>query len=144
MKPITIPPDGGLRLNVLTESVIIRLSGADTGGKFTLVELDEGPGGGVPMHVHGNEDETFHVLEGEFEFSLADRSFKAGPGTTVFLPRDIPHAYKSTGANRNRALMMAAPAGIENMFADLAALPPGPPDPAAIVVACARHNVKFL
>jgi hypothetical protein len=37
---------------------------ADTAGQFALLEVEGGPGGEPPLHVHQNEDELFYVLEG--------------------------------------------------------------------------------
>jgi hypothetical protein len=37
---------------------------ADTAGQFALLEVEGGPGGEPPLHVHQNEDELFYVFEG--------------------------------------------------------------------------------
>lgn len=58
----------GTTLQVLGDQPTIKLSGADAGGIFTVVTQDNPPGASIPMHMHDNEDETFHVLDGEIEF----------------------------------------------------------------------------
>ena len=35
----------------------------------------------------------------------------AGPGTCAFFPRNVPHAWKSTGSETGRVLFMYTPAG---------------------------------
>jgi quercetin dioxygenase-like cupin family protein len=70
----------------------------------------------------------FHVLEGEMEFTVADKSVIATAGTTVFLPRDVPHEFKVVGEVPAKALVTVVPAGIEDMFQELSELPAGPPD----------------
>src|SRR5690606_35021166 len=77
---------------------IVRLSGAQTGGTFSLIEDRLPAGRATPFHVHRREDETFYVLEGEFSFYNGQRWISGGPGTTVFLPRDIPHGFRADTA----------------------------------------------
>ena len=52
------------------------------------------------LHVHRSDDEGWHVLEGLLRFRLADRTFDAPPGTTVFLPAGIAHTYSCPEPSR--------------------------------------------
>lgn len=54
---------------------------------FMLIPPDNGP----PPHVHRREDEILMVMEGRFAFLTEGRWIEGGPGTTVFVPRDLPH-----------------------------------------------------
>jgi mannose-6-phosphate isomerase-like protein (cupin superfamily) len=45
--------------------------------------------------VHAREDEIFYVLEGEVTFMRGVEQIKAGPGTSVILPRGISTASQS-------------------------------------------------
>jgi quercetin dioxygenase-like cupin family protein len=144
MTPVILPSGEGRSLNVLGNCVLLKVTGKDTDGRFALLEIDDPAGPGVPPHLHELEDETFHVLEGEFEFHVDGKTLTAGPGVTAHLPRGIVHGYKPIGAGRNRALVWASPAGIEHMFEELGALPPGPPDFAKVSEICGRHSVRFV
>ena len=89
----------------------------ETGGRFGLMEMVAPKGREPSRHVHRREDEGFYVLEGEITFYVGEETFKAGPGTFVFLPRGIPHSYTfETGVIR--ALAIVAPGGIEGHFRD--------------------------
>lgn len=125
---------------VMASQVRYLLTGADTEGRLTMVEIRDVPGGGVPPHVHSREDEIFQVMEGEVEFLADGRTFVAGPGSVVFAPRGQVHSF--TPRTPCRLIVSMTPAGIEDMFHALAALPPtaGPPD---IVAVCARHGIEF-
>ena len=57
-----------------------RGTGRDTGGAFSVVECVDAPDSGPPTHVHAREDETFYVLEGEYEFVCGGKSFAATDG----------------------------------------------------------------
>jgi mannose-6-phosphate isomerase-like protein (cupin superfamily) len=64
----------------------------ETGGAMAILRITCRPGFDPPMHVHHNEDEVFHILEGQAAFLVGDRIVEAGPGETVWLPRGVPHA----------------------------------------------------
>ena len=62
---------------LLTDLHTFKVVGDDTGGAFTVAELTAGPELGPPPHIHRDHDESFYVLDGTFEFSLAGRAFRA-------------------------------------------------------------------
>jgi len=134
----------GQYINVIGDNQYIKLTGEETGGAYALIEEINPPGVGVPLHVHENEDETFHVTEGQVEFTLNGKPVVAGAGTTVYLPRRVPHAFKVVGQTPARVLVLLSPPGLERMFRELAQLPPGPPDMERVVATCARYGVRFL
>jgi uncharacterized cupin superfamily protein len=52
------------------------------------------------MHVHYEDDEAWHVLEGTLIFKFRDRTIEARQGTTVFVPQGVPHTYRTNGPTR--------------------------------------------
>lgn len=134
----------GHSLKVLGDHMTVRLAAEDTGGRFTLVEQANEPGTGIPMHVHEREDELFHVLEGQMEFRVGAELMTATAGTTVFLPRNVPHTWMVVGSAPAKTLLSIFPGGAENMWQELSDLPAGPPDMQQVVEICARYGVKFL
>ena len=72
----------------------IKARADDTGGSLGLVEATFYRGFGPPLHVHSREDEGFYVLEGEIRFRQGDHEFLAGPGSWVWGPRGVAHAFK--------------------------------------------------
>jgi quercetin dioxygenase-like cupin family protein len=101
-----------------TGRVTVKVAGAETGNAFSQIEVDDPRGGGTPLHVHHNEDETFYVLEGELTFLVGDERIDVGAGDFLFAPRDIPHAY-AVRSERARILSTISPAGIEQVFVSL-------------------------
>ncbi|MFP4124143.1 hypothetical protein [Coleofasciculus sp.] len=65
--PIVLQPDDGKLIDVLGDTVAIKITGEDTDGVYTVLENVSPPQGGPPLHLHHREDEAFYVLEGEFE-----------------------------------------------------------------------------
>jgi quercetin dioxygenase-like cupin family protein len=93
----------------------IKARAEDTGGVLGLVEGSFYQGFGPPLHVHSREDEALYVLEGQIRFRQGDNEFVAGPGTWVWGPRGVPHAFK-VESERARALVIVTPGGFERMF----------------------------
>jgi len=122
MKPIQVPAHGGQSLNILGIPMLIRIHGRDTGGVLSVVESHDTTAGGPPPHIHHREDETFQILEGDYEFTVAGKSFVAGPGTTIFAPRGIPHTYRYLGQTPGRLMCTITPSGFEGFFEEIGAL----------------------
>lgn len=133
----------GQNLNVLGDNQFIKLTGEDTGGAYTLVEQVNAVGTGIPLHVHHNEEETFFIIEGTYEFKIQGELVMAPSGTTVHLPRGVAHEFKVVEGAPARALIWLCPAGSEQMFQELSALTP-PPDMAQVLSTCAKYGVIFL
>ena len=53
-------------IGLVGDTYTILLSGADTDGRYSLIDMHIPPGGGPPPHRHDFE-ESFTVLEGEIE-----------------------------------------------------------------------------
>jgi len=124
VNPIEVPSDGGKQVNVLGTPMLIRIHGRDTGGVLSVVETHDLPGGGPPPHIHHCEDETFQILEGEYEFTVAGKSFIAKPGTTLFAPRGVPHTYRYLGQTPGRLMCVITPSGFEKFFEKIGAMSP--------------------
>jgi quercetin dioxygenase-like cupin family protein len=124
MKPVHTPSEGGRNLNVLGIPMTIRVHGRDTGGTVSVVESRDLPGGGPPPHSHQREDETFQVIEGEYEWTVDGKTFVAGQGATIFAPRGVPHTYRYLGQAPGRLLCVITPAGFEGFFEEIGALSP--------------------
>src|SRR6266478_6509091 len=122
VKPIQIPSDGGRKINILGIPMVIRIHGRDTGGVVSAVESHDGPGGGPPPHIHHREDETFQVLEGEYEWTVGEKTFVAQKGATIFAPRGRPHSYRYLGQPPGRLMCVITPAGFEGFFEEIGAL----------------------
>ena len=56
---------------LLTDLFTFKVTGADTNGAYSVAEVTAGPEMGPPPHIHRDCDESFYVLEGTFDFSLA-------------------------------------------------------------------------
>ena len=145
MNAILVPADGGKSINVLGIPIIIRIPGSDTGGTLSVVESHDAPGGGPPPHIHHREDETFQILEGEYEFLVAGKTIVAKPGTTLFAPRGIPHTYRCTSSKPGQLMVVLTPSGFENFFQEIGEMTPQEQQDIPRVMAIAKNfGLEFL
>jgi len=107
------PDDPGLlHLSVVGDTYTVLLSGDDTGGRFTLIDMHVPPGGGPPPHRHDFE-ETFVVLDGRLDLTFRGITQVAGAWTTVNVPANAPHQFhnSSNAPARNEELSRRARPG---------------------------------
>ena len=135
---------------VVGDPLIIKLTGEQTGGQYSMSEVHVSPGGGAPPHIHRREDESFYILEGELTFYVDGREIAARVGDLVFGPKDVSHYYVNRGAAQARFLVTSTPAGMEHFFAAISrpeGAPPGPPDAAEIahiIATAAKFGLEIL
>lgn len=91
------------------------LDGAATDGKLMIGRFDVAEGEAPPYHKHLREDEVFLLIKGTALVWVDDQEMELSEGGIVFLPKNIPHAYRIT-SERADLLMINTPAGIEGMF----------------------------
>jgi quercetin dioxygenase-like cupin family protein len=130
---IARPDDAGslLHLSIAGGTYTILVSGEETAGRYTLIDMYVPPGGGPPPHRHDFE-EMFTVLEGEIELTFRGERSIARTGETVNVPANAPHSFRNIGQHPARLLCMCAPAGQERFFAavgDPVASRTAPPPP---------------
>ena len=145
MNSIQVSSDGGNALNILGIPMLIRLHGRDTGGILSVVESRDVTGGGPPPHIHHREDETFQILEGDYEWTVGDKNFVAQKGETIFAPRGIAHTYRYLGQTPGRLMCVITPAGFEGFFEEIGALTPQQQQDIPRVMEIAKkYELEFL
>ena len=94
----------------LGRSFSLRLRGGETGESVMMFEETVPAGTKSTFHLHHDSDEVAYVLSGEVTFKIGDEVTVGGPGTCAFMPRGVPHAWKSTGTETGRVLFLYTPA----------------------------------
>ncbi len=115
-----------------------------SGGIVGMFEGTVPAGEGPPIHIHHNEDEVIHVLAGEYQFWLDGAISRAGPGTSIFLPRGVPHTFRIVSKMPGRNVTVLTPGGFETFFADAVAHDLRlPPDPGVLKEMTERYGIEF-
>jgi quercetin dioxygenase-like cupin family protein len=145
-KPTVVPSSGGRKMFVLGQEITLKLAKSETGGDYYVFEVLSPSGVGVPPHVHRNEDEILHILEGEFDIFLDGKTHKATQGAVFNCPRFLPHGFTNTGKNPGRTQFTVVPGtNFEQFFEELSTLPAdGPPDMAKVTAIFKRYDIEIL
>ena len=103
----------GVTLNVLD----IKISSKDTDGDLAVFEQNGfTPKGGPPLHIHLHQDEFFYIVEGEYLFQVGEDKYPMKPGDTIFLPRNVQHAFAQL-TDTGKVIVSYMPAGkLEEFF----------------------------
>ena len=76
------------------------VSGEESGGSYTTMEVLVLPGTGPGLHVHDNEEEQFYVLEGELTYWVGNQTIHMSAGDFLHIPRDTARFYEWRDAGK--------------------------------------------
>jgi len=96
-----------------------KVTGEETGGRYSVWEVEAAPNNGPPLHRHSREDESFYVLEGEFSFPYGNKEAKARTGQFMYVPRGEFHTYKNIGSSYGKLLLIISPPQFEKFFEEI-------------------------
>ncbi len=111
-------PGEGRSIDLGLFAMTVKAGRDETNGVFSLLEAEEPPGFGPPLHIHHDADEAFYVLEGEYVMFLGDREVTCPAGSFVFIPLGMRHGFR-VGPVLSRKLNFYFPAGMIGYFDDL-------------------------
>jgi len=118
------PAEGRAMQMPRAQLVTRKVSSDQTGGAYSLFEVTVGAGGGEGPHIQHREDECFYVLEGRFGFVVEGEQIEAGPGSLVYVPKGVLHAFENAGETTGRMLVSQTPGGAYERFIEEV----GPPE----------------
>jgi quercetin dioxygenase-like cupin family protein len=102
-------------VSIVGNTYTILVSGAETAGRYCLIDMLVPDGGGPPPHRHDFE-EMFTLLQGQLEFTFRGKTQTVRAGSTVNIPANAPHVFKNVSGEMARMLCMCTPAGQEEFF----------------------------
>ncbi len=115
----------GVNSNVLD----LKISGKDTDGGIAIFEQTSiSPGRGTPLHVHPLQDEIFYVVQGDYYFQVGEDKFRLSGGDSIFLPRNVPHAWTQISGSGKMTVTFQPAGKMEEFFVAVSSLtkPPTP------------------
>jgi mannose-6-phosphate isomerase-like protein (cupin superfamily) len=119
-EPYALAPGEGRVIDLGDFGMTVKASEEETDGGVSVLEAEEPPGFGPPIHVHHDCAEGFYVLEGEYIMSLEDREIVCPAGSFIFIPQGARHGFR-VGDAPSRKLNFYFPASMIGYFDDLAA-----------------------
>ena len=111
----------------------------------SLVKFEAAPGFDTGVHVHERLEEIFYVTDGEFDFQAGEDSFHATPGSCVFVPPGVPHAFANRTEKPATLLLLMSPSTHDRYFDELAQILTGDgPHGDEIAALRERYDTKQL
>jgi hypothetical protein len=102
LEPYALGPGEGRVIDLGDFAVTVKASESETGGVVSVLENEEPPGFGPPIHVHHDCAEAFYVLAGEY-----------------IIPKGVRHGFR-VGNVPSRKLNFYFPASMVAYFDELA------------------------
>jgi quercetin dioxygenase-like cupin family protein len=130
----------GVTLNTLD----VKISGKDTDGGIAMFEQTGlTPHGGPPLHIHPFQDEWFYVVEGQYRFQVGDEKYSMSAGDTIFLPKNVPHAFIQL-TEQARMIVTYLPAGKMEAFFEATDQWTSPPSKEEIARVFEDHDMHIV
>ena len=129
----------------------VRVPGATTDGRCSVIEMRLREGHAPPMHVHASADETLHVTEGAIEVHTAAETRSLGAGGSVVLPRGRKHSIVAT--EPATVVASTSPGGFDEFVTavgepvETETVPSGPPSEAAVARVselASEHDIEIV
>lgn len=149
-----LEPGGGSEVAMLLDTrVTSKVTASQTGGAYSLFELEVAPGGGERRHIQHREDECLYVLEGRFEFSIEGETLPVAEGTTLYIPKGTVHGFENLDESPGRLLAIHTPGGTHESFVEEAgarmtgqASPPAGslPNLQSFAATAAKHGIELV
>jgi len=141
-----LAPGEGLRLKSGPgRDLIFKVTGEDTGGACDYFVVEVAPRSGPPLHVHHIQEETIHVLKGQYKVRIGDEFFYIQEGGFAYLPSKVPHAFLNLTYEPGEIIVVYTPGGGHRFYEEFGPISrSGPPDPKVIAPLFAKYDMALL
>ena len=143
-KAFVLRPGEGREIEMGNFRMSLKASDEETAHAFTLLEAEEPPNFGPPMHIHHDAAEAFYVVSGEYVIFIADDEHLCPAGSFIYIPAGVPHGFR-VGAVPSRKLNIYTPAAMVGYFDELsAAIARGEMDDEALGEMARRYGMEVV
>src|SRR5262249_2246972 len=125
LQPAVVTPKQALSIKPFGLNIDVLLTTEATGGATSVILAWHKPGEGPPDHVHFKQGEILFIIEGLYEVIVGDEAAKVGPGSIVFIPRNVVHRFKNVGGITGHMLGWSLPGGQDHYLKAISELAAG-------------------
>ncbi|MFY9615696.1 MAG: cupin domain-containing protein [Candidatus Dormiibacterota bacterium] len=113
--PVVRSADEGTALWTMGQLMLVKASSDETGGEMAALDVRMTWEAAPPLHIHHHESEINIILEGEMTVRCGEETWECGPGSFVYLPKGVPHAFRP-GPDGARMMAIVMPGGLETLY----------------------------
>ena len=117
-RAFVLRPGEGRDIDMGNFRMSLKASAEDTADAFALLEAEEPPNFGPPMHLHRDAAEAFYVVSGAYHIYIEDVERLCPAGSFIFVPAGVPHGFR-VGDVPSRKLNLYVPAAMVGYFDEL-------------------------
>jgi mannose-6-phosphate isomerase-like protein (cupin superfamily) len=88
----------------------------ETAGLLGASVVTQPPGQASLLHVHTREAEAWLLLQGAMTYRAGEQLIRMTAGDFIYLPREVPHAFRTTGTVPVRFLALTLPGGLLGIY----------------------------
>jgi mannose-6-phosphate isomerase-like protein (cupin superfamily) len=108
--------------------LLIKVDPVTTGSRrMVLGSSDLPPGDAIRLHRHLREDEIILITRGTAQVQLGTQQYRAGPGTTVFIPQGTCIAVTNAGKDTLSNVFIFSSPGFEQVLREVSSPEGAPP-----------------
>jgi quercetin dioxygenase-like cupin family protein len=116
-------PQEGLALMIGQMRVTIKVTGAETGGRYALIEVTVPPYfADIWSHLHRHTSEAIYLTQGMLAATLGEETMVVRQGTLILVPPQQSHRLWNPAATPATFLVYYTPAGAEEFFEALSGM----------------------
>lgn len=139
-----LQPGEGRSIDLGNFQMTVKATSEETAGAFSLLEAEEPPDFGPPLHIHRDAAEAFYVLSGEYKIFLEEEEIACPEGSFIFIPAGMQHGFR-VGKTTSRKLNFYIPAAMVGYFDDLSdAIKRDELDPESLTEIALRYSMDVL
>lgn len=112
MHAFVLAPGEGRTLDMGPFRMTVKADSTDTGSGLTVLEADEPPDFGPPLHIHDDAAEAFYVVAGEYVIFIEQAEHRCPAGSFIYIPAGIEHGFR-VGKTHSRKLNIYVPSAME-------------------------------
>lgn len=116
-------PNEGQQFAVGSMQVTVKATGAETGGRFALIEVTVPPYfADIWPHLHQQTAEAIYLTQGMLAVTLGEETMVVRQGSFILVPPKQTHRFWNPAATPATFLVYFTPAGAEEFFGALSGL----------------------
>jgi quercetin dioxygenase-like cupin family protein len=143
---VVVLPGGGEPRWVGASRITLKVTAAQTNGRYGLMVSEAARGTSPPLHVHHTADEAIWVVSGRVSVRCGDDEFTLAAGGFTLLPGGVPHTFLAE--EDTTMLGIISPGGTEAFFVEAGpvatAVNPPTPDLQRMEQAAQKYQCEFV
>ncbi len=109
----------GQLLQGINDRVCIKHPSQGSQNQMSVFTVEVPPGSFLPPHAHVQEEESYFMLKGSLNMTIAQENITLHPGDFVHIPQGTAHGYRNTSEENVQFLAWSLGGPIDHFFVEM-------------------------